>query len=91
MKKPPSTPATAGDNEDFVRLVEIAGQDPEFCRQLTAILSLDEFHRQSLINSWIEQLRLNHAPSQIIDAISCLSSSQIASRLLTFLQSDQAR
>ena len=68
------------ENEDFIALIRVAREDSEIRRQLLKILHLDAFHRQSLLNSWIEDLRLKNAPRELIRSLLCLVDDDIAEK-----------
>jgi hypothetical protein len=59
----------AGVDETFVRLIQIAEEDPEIREQILCILSLDAFNRKSALNTYIQNMRLKGAPMEFISAI----------------------
>ena len=63
----------SGDNvtEPFVTLIQLAQEDQEIKDTLIAILSKDEFNRTSILNTYIEEMRLKGAPTSFISAIAC--------------------
>ena len=42
----------------FVRLIQLARHDPTLGTRLRNLLVLDDFNRQSVLNTWLEQLEL---------------------------------
>lgn len=83
---PSSSDASLSGNEDFIRLIQVAGEDAGVRRALLSVLSMDPFHRQSALSTWLEQLRLNGAPKALLRAVSCLADPDVADRALTLLQ-----
>lgn len=88
---PSSSGASLADNEDFIRLIQVAGEDAGVRRALLSLLSLDPFHRQSALATWLEQLRLKGAPSALLRAISCLADPDVADKALTLLHDRSLR
>jgi hypothetical protein len=82
-----SKKTTLADDDDFIRLIQVARDDPEIRHQLLSILSLDPFHRESVLNSWLDQLKHQNAPPEFIRAIRCLTDTAIAGKALELLKS----
>jgi hypothetical protein len=80
----------SGDNitEPFVTMIQLAQEDPEIRATLLAILSKDEFNRTSMLNTYIEEMRLKGAPASFISAIACLLDSGVAQKAYAVLQED---
>ena len=78
--------AAAGENEPFVALMRVAQEDPEIQSQLIFILSQNRFNRVSILNSYIENLRLRQAPRDFISALACLLDDDIAQKALKILK-----
>lgn len=70
----------------FVTLVLAAQDHPELGRQLLAILSLVNFNRRSLLNGWIQELRLQPMTRALVQALLPLTDSAIAGRTISVLQ-----
>ena len=81
MKRDPSI----ADDEAFVRLIHVAREDPAIGDQLRALLSMDDFNRQSAIRSMMDEMYLNRAPRELISAFACLLDKEIATRALEVL------
>ncbi|MBI9083079.1 MAG: hypothetical protein JEZ11_05735 [Desulfobacterales bacterium] len=91
MKKPSaSVDEHLAHNQDFVRLIQVAREDPAIRRQLISFLTLDDFNRQSALNTWLHQLRLNGAPLKFTRAIACLTDPVIAHKALGLIQGHHA-
>ena len=76
----------AGENEAFVRLIQIAQEDPEIRNQLMSILMLDEFNRKSALSSFIEQMRFRKAPDEFLQAITSFLDDKVAKKALQILK-----
>jgi len=74
----------------LVALMQAAGEDPLLHQRLEKILSLPAFHRQSLLNTWIAELRLQNAPHLLIDAMTGLLDDEAAKHALRLLQEGEA-
>ncbi len=79
-------PTRISENEDFITLLRVAREDPEVCKSLKAILSLDSFNRRSLLNTWLEQMQFQNAPSELIQALSGLTDDDVAARALKVIE-----
>jgi len=75
------------EDENFVRLMVLARQDPGIRSQLLNILMQDAFQRQSALNTWIEDMRIKGAPPELISAISCLLNENLANKARDILGS----
>ena len=77
--------ASAKENEPFITLIRVAQQDRAIQDQLITILTQNEFNRVSILNAYIEDLRLKQAPKEFIAAIACLLDNDIAKKALDIL------
>ena len=73
------------DNETFVRLIQAAQDDPEFSNQITAILKLDSFNRKSILSTFINNMRMNGVPQDMIDALASLCDDDVAQTALKII------
>jgi hypothetical protein len=80
------TNPSVGANEAFVTMMGVAKEDAEIKMQLITILSQNRFNRASILNSYIEDLRLQKAPKEFIAAIACLLDDRIAAKALEILR-----
>jgi hypothetical protein len=76
---------TVGENEAFIRLIQIAQEDKEIREQLINILSMDSFNRKSALNTFIEHMLLKKAPKKFIEAVSSLLDEDVAKKILEIL------
>lgn len=77
---------TVGENEEFVSLILAARQDSELRNRLVSILSLASFHRRSLLNTFLHELRMKQAPDSLVNAITCLLDDAVAAEALAAIQ-----
>ena len=81
-------PDFLSDNDTFVTLVRVAREDPEIGKRLVSILALDDFNRRSALNTWIEQMRYQQAPSAFVSAVAALIDDDIARKVLEMIDVD---
>ena len=74
------------NDDDFVTLLSVAQDSPQIRVQLLSILRHTPFQRKSLINTWLEDLKLAGAPSELQNALSALLDEDVADRALLLLQ-----
>jgi hypothetical protein len=86
MDPVPKKPESIADDEDFIRFLQVAREEPPVLRQLTTILSQDDFNRQSLLNTWISDLELQGAPVELKRALTYLLDADVAATALQLLQ-----
>ena len=75
------------DNEfaSFEKLIQVMRDDPLINEKVIKVLQLDSFQRRSVLNGWLEQLRICHASKNLLSALSCLFEDKIAEEVLTFI------
>lgn len=73
-------------DDNFVTLLSVAQDSPEIRVQLLWILRHRPFQRKSLINTWLEDLKLAGAPRELQNALSALLDEDVADRALLLLQ-----
>ncbi len=66
--------------EPFVTLIQVAQESPDIRNTLLAILQEDEFHRTSMINTLMEEMRYKGAPDALITAIAGLLDHRVAQK-----------
>ena len=81
----PGHSKSVGENQAFIRLMQVARDDREIRDRLVALLSLDPFNRKSALNTYIEQLRLKGAPAEFISALSCFLDDGVARKAMELL------
>ncbi len=73
-------------NEDFLRFIQVVQQEPQIRQTLKLILGLDNFNRKSVLNTWLEELKLKQAPKKFRSALSCLLDDDIARKTLDIIR-----
>ena len=76
----PEKTETAGENENFVALIQAAMEDSGMRRQLLAIVQLDSFNRASLLGTYVSSLQFQGAPYELIEALNCLMDDATAEK-----------
>ena len=74
-------------NEKFLDLIQIAMEDPVVKKRIIEVLQLSSFERRIVLNNWLEQLRLRHAPDNLLSTLSSLFDDKIAEEVLTLIDS----
>jgi hypothetical protein len=77
---------TLGENDEFVTLMRVAQEDNEIRNRLLAILVQPEFHRKSMLNTFIRDMKLQSAPSEFVSAIQFLLNDSVAERAIDLLK-----
>ena len=71
--------------EPLKKLIHVMQKDPIINSEVMKILNLDPYHRRSVLNNWLEQLRLRKAPENLLTALSCLFDDKIAEEVLALI------
>ena len=71
--------------DPFVSLMVVATEDDAIRQHLLAILQQDSFNRHSLLNTWIEDLKMQSAPESFTRALGFLLDDDVAARALSVL------
>jgi len=74
------------DEDNFVTLISVAQDNPQIRIQLLSILNQRPFHRKSLINTWIADLKLAGAPRELQTALAAILNEDVADRARSLLQ-----
>lgn len=74
------------DFDTFINLILVACEDAEIKSQLLTISGLPGNARISLLSSFIEKMKKQHAPSDFIEAIQLLNSDDIAQQVHEILE-----
>jgi hypothetical protein len=73
------------DYNPFVKLIEVIRDDAEIKAKVKKLLQMGLYRRQTLLNSWLEQLRVYHASEDMLAALSCLFDDKIAAEVLALI------
>ena len=69
----------------FGRLIQIMQTDEFINKKVTEALKLDAYRRCQVLNKWLEHLRIQKAPQNLLNALSCLFDDKIAKQVLKFI------
>ena len=72
-------------NEPFITLIQVAREDRVIGQKLFDILNLEPFHRASVLRYYLDSLRQDAAPEELISAMSCLLDPEVADKTLEIL------
>ncbi len=73
-------------DEVFVNLIAVAQEDPKIHAFVTQVVSMEDFDRQSLVNTFIKEMALKGAPAEFIKAIAALRDPILASKIRDLLK-----
>ena len=82
------TPKANNYNSDFVsieRLLKAMRYDPVINKKVVNILNMDSYQRRIVLSNWLEHLRLNNAPKNLMQALACLYDDILAQKVLTLV------
>lgn len=79
------------DNETFIDIMRVAQEDNDIRKKLSFILKLDSFNRQSLLNTWLNDLRLQGAPRKLREALSAFLDDDVAGKALEVIDQSQTK
>lgn len=71
---------TVGDSDAFVTLMRVAQEDAAVRKTLSGILGQPPFHRKSLLNTLVAEMKLKGAPADFVAAISALLDDAVADK-----------
>ena len=63
-------------------LIEVIHDDQEIMERVVQLLQMDSYQRREMLNIWLEKLQRKHAPSGMIQALTCLFDDTVATKLL---------
>lgn len=69
---------TKSNKEKYADLIQIVVQDQLIKNRILEVLQLSSYERRSVLNTWLEQLRLREASENLLCALSCLFDDQVA-------------
>jgi len=72
-------------SEEITCLVQTALEDPVIKQRILELLQLNSFERRSVLNIWLEQLRLRNASEKLLYVLSCLFDDAIAQKTLSLI------
>ncbi|MFC1876385.1 hypothetical protein ACFL2E_03825 [Thermodesulfobacteriota bacterium] len=72
--------------EPFITLIQVAKETPDIRNTLLSILQEDEFHRSSMINTLMEEMRYKGAPDSLITAMAGLLDHRVAQKAQELLK-----
>ena len=78
-----------GDEETFIRLIQLAREDSVIHEKLTGLLALESFHRNSALSTCIREMKMTKAPKNIIAAFEILLDDEAAQKAHEILMRDE--
>ena len=71
--------------DSFGTLIQIMRDDEDINEKVMAVLRLDSYKRRTILNNWLEQLRIQKAPQNLINSLSSLFDDKVAEQVLQFI------
>lgn len=71
--------------EPFVTFMHAVKEDPEIRNTLIAILRQNDFNRESILNTYIDEMRYKGAPKALISSLSLLLEKDVAQQACELL------
>ena len=72
--------------KSFGRLMQIIRNDELIYTEVSNLLQLEIYQRRLILNNWLEQLRIQKAPKDLQEALTCLFDDKIADQVLSFIK-----
>ena len=85
MKDAEKTKKSIVENEKFITLMKLAREEPYVGKRIKGLCSLDGFNRRSLLNTWLEELRLQGAPKDFREALAFFLDDAVAEKVLELI------
>ena len=76
---------TDATEEAFIGIIRVAREDASVRDTLLAILRLDDFQRKSALGSLVDQLRLQSAPVEFVEALAIFQNDEVSRKALQLL------
>ena len=73
-------PRTVAEIDGFVNLLKAACADAKINATLERLLSMPDERRRGLVHAWVSDLLIAGAPSDLVQAIACLTDDAIAEK-----------
>jgi hypothetical protein len=73
------------ETKQLDKLIQAIHNDPVINERIILILKMDSYPRRFVLNNWLEQLRQNNAPQDLLSALSCLFDDTVAELILMFI------
>ena len=73
-------PKSVGDIESFVTLIRAACEDNSVRSKLEPILAMPKGQRRAFLNGLLNDLVIERAPVELLEALACLTDDAVADR-----------
>ena len=74
------------DFDSITKLLQAMRYDSLINKKVINILKMDSYPRQIILCNWLEQLRTQNAPPNLLNALSCLFDDKVADQVLSFIK-----
>ena len=80
---------SVGDIESFVSLIRAACENNQIGSTLEAILVMPKMRRRAFINGLMNDLLIERAPTELLEALACLTDDAVAEKAYEVIRSDR--
>ena len=87
--KKPVEEAKDNESESLIRLIQVMRGDDVINKKVIELLKLASYQRRSVLNNWLERLRVENAPQNLLNALSCLFDDNIAEQVLVLINNQK--
>ena len=71
--------------EPLKKLIQVMLDDPVINEKVIKMLQMDSYQRRTVLNNWLERLRRQNAPQNLLSALSCLFYDKVAEKVLALI------
>jgi hypothetical protein len=71
--------------ESLGRLIQVMRDDSVINEKVIQMLQMDSYQRRTVLNNWLERLRRQNAPGNLLSALSCLFDDKVAEKVLVII------
>jgi hypothetical protein len=71
--------------ESLGRLIQVMRDDSVINEKVIQMLQMDSYQRRTVLNNWLERLRRQNAPGNLLSALSCLFDDKVAEKVLAII------
>ena len=83
--KKPIKEADDNGSESLIRLIQVMRGDLDINKKVIEMLKLNSYQRRSVLNNWLERLRIENAPQNLLSALSSLFDDDVARQTLELI------
>jgi len=77
--------ANDDESDTLIRLIQVMRDDDVINKKVIEMLKLESYQRRIVLNNWLEHLCGQHAPQNLLKALSCIFDDRIAEQILALI------